>query len=203
MLQRGSLEVICGSMFSGKSEELLRLLRRAEFAKQKIIAFKHEMDKRSQASCITSHDGTLRLAHPMGSSHEALCEMLRLASHEDIDVVGIDEVQFFPREILTVIFRLIDRGKRVIVAGLDRDFRGEPFGIVPYLMASCENLTKLRAICSLCSDEASFTQRLIDGKPAKYDDALILVGASECYQARCRNCFEIDKAPKESRMPHV
>lgn len=118
--------------------------------------------------------------------------MLKLAD-ESVDVVGIDEIQFFPPMTTTVISDLVAQGKRVIVAGLDLDYRGEPFGIVPHLMALADEVTKLRAICVLCGDEANFSQRLVNGAPAKYDDPLILVGGEECYEPRCRSCFVFEK----------
>lgn len=189
---KGSLEVICGSMFSGKTEELMRRLRRAEYAKQTVLTIKHQIDNRGSYSCITSHDGERREAHPIGNCSSSAQKLLSLVD-DTIDVIGLDEIQFFPLEMLDVIEELIDRGTRVIVAGLDLDFRGEPFGIMPQLLAIGDQVTKLNAICMKCGEEAYYTQRLIDERPARYDDPTILVGAKECYEARCRNCFVIDR----------
>jgi thymidine kinase len=191
-MSKGSLEVICGSMFSGKTEELMRRLRRAEFAKQQVLTIKHDIDVRKSYSCIVSHNGEQREAFSMSNEVIHLSKIIDLCT-ESISVIGIDEIQFFPPEIITIISELIERGKRIIVAGLDLDFRGLPFGIMPSLLALAEKVTKLRAICVECGKDACHTQRLINGKPARFNDPVILVGAEECYQARCRNCFTIDK----------
>lgn len=189
----GKLEVICGSMFSGKTEELMHRLRRAEYAKKNVVTIKHKIDNRGSYSCILSHDGAQRKAFPITSCEEGIKTLIELGSQQSVDVIGMDEIQFFPEETISVIQRFVDEGTRVIVAGLDLDFRGEPFGIVPNLMALADEVTKLRAICMACGDEANFTQRLIDGHPARYDDPVILVGGQECYECRCRNCYEIDQ----------
>jgi thymidine kinase len=190
--KKGKLEVICGSMFSGKSEELLYRLRRAEYAKKKVLTVKPAIDIRKSVSCIVCHSGGQREAMPIGSCSESPRKILGLVD-ASIDVVGIDEVQFFPLEIIPVICSLLEQGKRVISAGLDLDFRGEPFGVMPSLLALADEVVKLRAICMGCGDEANFSQRLINGLPARYDDPTILVGGEECYEARCRECFEIDR----------
>lgn len=187
----GKLEVICGSMFSGKTESLMRRLRRAEYAQQEVLTIKHVIDNRKSYSCIVSHDGVKREAHPITNCDAGLAMLLEHA--RTADVVGIDEIQFFPEEAVGVILQLVEQGKRVIVAGLDLDFRREPFGIVPTLMALADEVTKLRAICHKCGDDANFTQRLVNGEPARYDDQTILVGGEECYEARCRNCFQMDQ----------
>lgn len=189
---KGTLEVICGSMFSGKTEELMRRLKRAEYAKQNVLTLKHHLDNRTSYTCIVSHNGQKREAFPMGGSIARLNKIIELASN-DVQVVGFDEIQFFPKNTLEIIDTLINLGKRVIVAGLDLDFRGEPFGIMPILLALADNVTKLRAICVVCGKDSYNTQRLINGIPAKYDDPTILVGASECYEARCRTCFVMHK----------
>ncbi len=189
---KGQLEVICGSMFSGKTEELMRRLNRAEYAKQNVLTIKHQIDQRKSKTSITSHNGRERLAFTIDNSQESLNKILELAN-SNISVVGIDEVQFFPKEIVGIICQLVEKGKRVVVAGLDLDFRAEPFGIMPLLLAVADHITKLKAICVLCGKDAHHTQRLVNGKPAKYTDPIILVGAEECYQARCRDCFQIDK----------
>lgn len=188
---KGKLEVICGSMFSGKSEELLYRLRRAEYAKKQVLTIKPAIDNRKSVSCIVCHSGGRREALPVGSCEESLKKIMSLAN-ETIDVVGIDEIQFFPSQTVAVVSHLLDRGKRVILAGLDLDFRGEPFGIMPTLLALADEVVKLRAICMGCGSEANFSQRLINGAPARRDDPTILVGGEECYEARCRQCFEID-----------
>lgn len=188
----GKLEVICGSMFSGKSEELMYRLRRAEYAKKKVLTIKHELDNRKSYSCIVSHGGNTREAYPLGSCEDSIKTLEELVD-KSIDVVGIDEIQFFPEKAISVIHKWLAQGTRVIVAGLDLDFRGEPFGIVPTLLAMADEVAKLRAICTSCASEANFSQRLINGSPAGYDDETILVGGEECYEPRCRSCFSIDR----------
>ncbi len=190
--QLGKLEVICGSMFSGKSEELMYRLRRAEYAKKKVLTIKHELDNRKSYSCIVSHGGFQREAYPLGGCEDSLKTLQQLVD-PTIDIVGIDEIQFFPPQTIDIIHEWLDKGIRVIVAGLDLDFRGEPFGIVPQLLAMADEVSKLRAICLSCGNEASFSQRLINGSPARYDDPILLVGGEECYEARCRKCFSIDR----------
>lgn len=191
MHHKGSLEVICGPMFSGKSEELIRRLRRAGIAKQKIAVFKPELDTRRGIDRVTSHNGSAMDAQPI----DDLAKILERVAREDIEVVGIDEVQFFPHEIISVICSLVDAGKRVIVGGLDLDFRGIPFGPIPTLLAIADDITKLRSICTICCSDAHFTQRLVNNAPAKFDDPIIQLGAEEAYQARCRKCYSIDKKP--------
>lgn len=181
----GSLEVICGSMFSGKSEELIRRLKRSEIAQKNVIVFKHALDTRRTNEYVTSHNGSKIKAY----SVDGVSEIHRL-TQDFTDVIGIDEVQFFGNEVVELICKFIDQGKKVIVAGLDLDFKGTPFGPVPALMAIADKITKLKAICVPCGKDAHFSQRLIDGHPAKTSDPLIMVGADEKYQARCRNCFE-------------
>ncbi|KZZ83817.1 thymidine kinase [Bacillus sp. SJS] len=182
----GWLEIICGSMFSGKSEELIRRVRRAQYAKQNVLVFKPSIDNRYSEKEVVSHNGTTIICSPVPSSED----VLKLVD-EDTDVVAIDEIQFFDAGIMEVVTTLADRGHRVIAAGLDQDFRGEPFGIMPDLMAIAETVTKLQAVCSVCGSPASRTQRLIDGKPAAYQDPIILVGASESYEPRCRHHHEV------------
>jgi len=191
-VKKGRLEIICGSMFSGKTEELLRRLRRSEYAKQNVITIKHIIDNRKGSECIASHDGRKRLAFAIEDAPVSIEKILELAN-KNVDVVGLDELHFFPKEIIPVICALVDKGKRVICSGLDLDFRGEPFGVVPTLLAMADSVLKLKAICVVCGEEAHHTQRLVNGKPAKYTDPVVVVGAQECYQARCRECFVIDK----------
>lgn len=200
LIAKGRLEVICGSMFSGKTEELMRRLRRAEFAKQNVLTIKHVIDNRKNHSCIVSHDGKERLACAIENAYDSIQGITTLADNS-INVVGIDEVQFFPKEIVDVVMRLVQGGKRVIVSGLDLDFRGEPFGIMPDLLSLADEVTKLKAICVLCGKEAHHSQRILNGKPASYDDPVIMVGASESYEARCRDCFSIDKPQLKKTAP--
>ncbi len=185
----GSVEVICGSMFSGKTEEMIRRVRRARIAKQHVQVFKPAIDTRYDAvEQVKSHDGLGHDAIPASSAVEILNSVA-----PDTTVIGIDEVQFFSGDISRVVQQLADRGVRVIAAGLDMDFRGEPFGPMPQLMSEAERVDKLHAICVVCGAEASRTQRLIDGRPANYDDPIILVGGSESYEARCRHCHQIPR----------
>jgi len=177
----GSIEVVCGSMFSGKTDELIRLLVRATIAKQKVQVFKPAIDVRYAVEKVTSHTGANFDAIPVENAAE-----IREQIEKDTTVVAMDEAQFFDPEIVDVAQELAERGIRVIVAGLDMDFRGEPFGPMPILMSKAEKVQKLHAICMKCGNEASRTQRLVDGKPARYDDPVVIVGASELYEARCR-----------------
>ncbi len=177
----GRVEVICGSMFSGKTEELIRRLRRARIARQKVQVFKPEIDTRHIGQKVVSHAGQDLDAMPVASAADILASV-----DGDTTVVGIDEAQFFDPALVAVVDELADRGLRVILAGLDLDFRGEPFGIMPALMARAEDVLKLHAICAVCGEEACRTQRLVNGSPAHYHDPIIMVGAEEVYEARCR-----------------
>jgi thymidine kinase len=177
-------------MFSGKTEELIRRVRRAQIAKQKVQVFKPAIDERYGVEKITSHNGLFVEAVPVANAQD----ILQLVD-ADTTVVAVDEVQFFDWHVAQVVNDLADRGVRVIVSGLDTDFRGEPFGPMPILMAEAEQVDKLHAICVVCGQPASRTQRLIDGKPASYHDPVILVGASEVYEARCRDHHEVPGAP--------
>lgn len=184
----GSIEVICGSMFSGKTEELIRRLRRATIAKQKVQVFKPSIDIRYEKVKVKSHAGMDYDAIPVQSAGDIQSHLL-----PDTTVVGIDEAQFFDKEIVAVVKSLAEREIRVIVAGLDLDFRGEPFGSIPLLLAEAEFVEKLQAICMVCGEPASRTQRLVDGRPAHYDDPIVIVGAAEMYEARCRLHHEIPR----------
>ncbi len=186
---RGAVEVITGSMFSGKTDELIRRLRRARIARQRTQVFKPRMDTRYEDGKVTSHAGSEFEAAPVESADDLLDILER-----DSTVVGVDEAQFFDDAVTKVVQRLADDGVRVIVAGLDTDFRGEPFGPMPALMAQAERVDKLHAICMVCGGPASRTQRLIDGQPAHYDDPIVVVGASELYEARCREHHEVPRA---------
>jgi thymidine kinase len=189
-LKKGILEVICGPMFSGKSEELIRRLRRAKIAQQKVVSFNPHSDTRTALHSISSHNGTSLEAITISNP-------LTIPNHVnfDVEVVGIDEVQFFSPEIINVVFDLVEQGKRVIVSGLNLDFKGVPFGTIPTFMAIADTITKLSAICILCGSDAYLSQRIVDGVPAKYDDPIVKPGAEEAYQARCRSCHIIDKKP--------
>ena len=187
----GWIEVICGSMFCGKTEELIRRVRRARIARQKVQVFKPAIDTRYAEREVTSHNGLQVEAVPVENAAQ-----IRETIAADTTVVALDEVQFFDEDVIALCDELAMQGKRVIVAGLDMDFRGEPFGPVPALMARAERVDKLRAICVVCGAPASRTQRLIDGQPAAYDDPVILVGASEVYEARCRHCHIVPGHPE-------
>lgn len=182
------VEVIAGSMFSGKTDELIRRLRRATIARQKIQVFKPAIDDRYNEDKITSHAGTEFDAKPVDTVQE-----LEALIEEDTSVVGIDEAQFFKDDIAPLVQKIADQGKRVIVAGLDSDFRGEPFGPMPILMAQADRLDKVHAICMTCGNKANFTQRLVDGKPAPFDEPQVVVGAAELYEARCRAHHEVPR----------
>jgi thymidine kinase len=183
----GWIEVVCGPMFSGKSEELIRRLRRAQIAHQRVAVFKPELDDRYHASDVVSHDGTSLSAQPVAMARD----ILALAAGQDAQVVGIDEAQFFDAEIVDVAQRLAAEGRRVVVAALDQDFAARPFGPVPLLLAEAEFVDKLQAVCNQCREPATRTQRLIDGRPARADDAVVLVDGAESYEPRCRACHEL------------
>jgi thymidine kinase len=180
----GWLEVVCGPMFSGKSEELIRRLRRAEIAGQRAIVVKPLIDDRFDVTHVVSHSGAKLRAVTAASS----AEVLRLA--EGYQVVGLDEVQFFDEGIVDVVESLVERGLRVVAAGLAQDFRGLPFGSMPILLCVAEFVDKLQAVCHRCGGPATMTQRLVDGAPAPFDGATIQVGALDSYEARCRSCYE-------------
>ena len=182
----GSLTVITGSMFSGKTEELIRRLRRAIYARRTDQVFKHALETRSDLQEIRSHNGVPHEAVAVSTSGELL-----EAVEPETDVVAVEEAQFFGGEIVEACRRLADSGYEVIVAGLDMDFRGEPFGPTPALLAEADEVVKLRAICAVCGRDASRSQRLIDGKPAPASAPTILVGAQETYEARCRQHHEV------------
>jgi thymidine kinase len=186
----GRVEVICGSMFSGKTEELIRRVRRAIIAKQKVQVFKPEVDTRYSIQSVTSHNGQGFEAIPIAHSHDILARL-----EPDTTVVAIDEAQFFDADIESVTESLANRGMRVIVAGLDLDFRGEPFGAMPALLCRADEVQKLHAICMVCGEAASRTQRLVNDSPARYDDPIILVGAAESYEARCREHHAVPGRP--------
>lgn len=185
----GWIECICGSMFSGKSEELLRRIKRGVIAKQKVLLFKPSIDNRYDENRVSTHNGNSYDS----ISIEKSSDILNFVKDTKYDIIGIDEIQFFDNDIVKIINKLADNGIRVIVAGLDMDFKAEPFHPMPEIMAISEMVTKLHAVCNKCGKEASRSQRLINGKPAKYDDPVVVIGASESYEARCRHCHEIER----------
>ena len=176
----GWIEVICGSMFSGKTEELIRRIRRAEYAKQKVQVFKPIIDNRYDANNIVSHSQMQAPSIPIASPGEIYSYL-----DDDVKIIAIDEAQFFDSSIVGICNDLADRGYRVIVAGLDQDYKGEPFGSMPQLMAIAEYITKNLAICVICGNPANRTQRTV------HQDEQILVGSTDAYEARCRNCHEV------------
>lgn len=186
MRDMGWLEVVCGSMYSGKSEELIRRVRRANIARLKVQVFKPKLDDRYNKVNVVSHNGDHAEAVAVLDSG-----IMYATVEEETDVVAVDEAQFFDMGLTNVCRRLADQGKRVIVAGLDMDFRGQPFGPTPALMAIAEYVDKLQAICIKCGNPANRTQRLVNGLPARATEPTILVGASESYEARCRRCHEV------------
>lgn len=184
--RRGWVEVVCGSMFSGKTEELIRRLKRARIARQKVALFKPALDTRYDAEAVVSHDAT---AMPSEVVHAADQILLLVGT---ADVVGIDEAQFFGPELVDVVERLARDGRRVVIAGLDQDYLGRPFEPVPQLMAVAEHVTKLHAVCVRCGAPANHSQRIVAA------DARVLVGEMEAYEPRCRRCFQpgaVDAVP--------
>jgi thymidine kinase len=178
-------------MFGGKSEELMRRLRRAQIARQNVVVFKPSIDDRYDATDVVSHDGTRLSAVAVGTPGE----ILRLVG--DAEVVGIDEAQFFDEQIVDVVMQLAGMEKRIVVAGLDNDFKNDPFGPMPRLLCIAEFVTKLQAICQVCGDPATRTQRLIEGLPANRNEPVVKVGAAEAYEPRCRSCHELPDGKPE------
>lgn len=192
-VRAGHIEVIAGVMFSGKSEELIRRVRRAVIARKNVQVFKSHLDDRYVGlHSVTTHDGITVEAQPVDSS----AEIARLV-RGNTEVAAIDEAQFLDSGIVGVSTALADRGIRVVLAGTDTDFRGHPFGAMPQLMAVAEVVHKLHAICVICGEDACRNQRLIDGRPARYDSATIMVGGSETYEARCRTCHQVPRADED------
>jgi thymidine kinase len=189
----GWIEVISGVMFSGKSEELIRRVRRSVIARKRVQVFKSHLDARYAGIYqVSTHDGRTVEAVPVDTS-EQIANQLR----PDTQVVGIDEAQFLDAGVVELATSLAQRGLRVIVAGTDLDFRGEPFGAMPELMAIAESVDKLHAICVVCGGPASRNQRLIAGKPARYDSPTIMVGGEEAYEARCRACHKVPRRDED------
>jgi thymidine kinase len=189
----GWVEVISGVMFAGKSEELIRRVRRAIIARRRVQVFKSHLDSRyTGLYSVSSHDGTELDASPVDSA----AEIFRLV-RPDSQLVAIDEAQFLDPDVVPVATTLAQRGVRVILAGTDTDFRGEPFGAMGELMAIAELVDKLQAICVVCGDPACRNQRLINGKPARYDSPTIMVGGRESYEARCRHCHQVPRRDED------
>ena len=189
----GWIEVICGVMFSGKSEELIRRVRRALIARKRVQVFKSHLDERYAGLYhVSSHDGRTVEAVPVDSPEQ----IFRLLV-PDTQVVAIDEAQFLPASIVPLATSLAASGRRVILAGADTDFRGEPFGAMPQLLAIAEQVDKLHAICVVCGNPASRNQRLIDGRPARYDSPTIMVGGEDSYEARCRSCHSVPRKDED------
>ncbi len=188
--REGWLEVITGCMFAGKTEELIRRIKVLQYAKKPVMVFKPMIDNRYSSDAVVSHAGTSVNSIVIRSANE-IYDYIK----DDTEVIAIDEVQFFDAQIVTICNALADQGKRVMVAGLDMDFRGEPFGVMPALITTAEFVTKLTAVCMKCGAPATRTQRLVNGKAARYSDPIVLVGASEAYEARCRHCHEVADKP--------
>lgn len=190
-VRQGRIEIVAGVMFSGKSEELIRRVRRAIIARRTVRVFKSHLDARYEGlHKVSSHTGITIEAVPIDRSDEIL---RRIERPEQVDVVAIDEAQFLDAGIVEVATHLAERGVRVICAGTDTDFRGEPFGMMGHLMAIAEEVTKLQAICVVCGDLACRNQRLVDGRPARWNMPVVMVGGSEAYEARCRACFQVPR----------
>lgn len=187
----GYLEVISGCMFAGKTEELIRRIKVLEFAKKKILVFKPAIDNRYSNTKVVSHSGSSVESIVVSCAKNILDYV-----NDDVDVIAIDEVQFFDRDVIGVCDKLARAGKRVMAAGLDTDFRAEPFGVMPELITTAEFVTKLTAVCTVCGAPATRTQRLVNQKPASYLDPIILVGAQESYEARCRHCHTVIDKPE-------
>lgn len=188
--REGWIEVICGCMFAGKTEELIRRINVLSYARKNILVFKPKIDDRYSTTEIASHAGSKVPCIVISEAKEILDHV-----NYDTDVVAIDEVQFFDEDVVDICEYLADSGLRVMVAGLDKDFRGEPFGVLPDLLTRAEFITKLTAVCAKCGAPATRTQRIINGKPASFNDPIVLVGAKEAYEPRCRHCHEIVEKP--------
>lgn len=190
--REGWIEVISGCMFAGKTEELIRRINVLSYAKKKIKVFKPCIDNRYSDTEIVSHSGAHIPCVTIKHSKEILKHI-----DEDVEVIAIDEVQFFDNDVIDICEYLADKGVRVMVAGLDKDFRGEPFGVMPELLTRAEFVTKLTAVCAKCGAPATRTQRIVDGIPASFEQDIVLVGAKENYEPRCRHCHEIPDKPQK------
>jgi len=186
----GWIEVICGPMFAGKTEELLRRVKRLEYARKNIVVFKPDIDNRFSENEVVSHNNNRTKSVNIRRAKDIFKFI-----DDETDVVAIDEVQFLDEEAVRIIDYLASKKIRVIVSGLDKDFRGEPFSFMPKLLSLAEYVTKLTAICVVCGAPATRTQRIVNDKPARYIDPIVLVGASESYEARCRSCHKVYRKP--------
>lgn len=186
----GWVEVICGPMFAGKTEELLRRVRRLEYAQKNIVVFKPKIDNRYAEGEVVSHNNSRTKSVNISYARQIFDYI-----DKQTDVVAIDEVQFLDDEVVPIIDFLAEKKIQVIVSGLDKDFRGEPFAFMPKLLSMAEYVTKLTAICVKCGRPATRTQRMVNGKPAKYTDPIVLIGAQESYEARCRSCHQVYRKP--------
>ena len=189
--REGWIEVITGPMFAGKTEELLRRIKRLEYAKRDILVFKPNVDSRFEENEVVSHNNNRTKSVNIKTSKDILIHVTK-----ETDVVAVDEIQFLDKDTPDVLNYLADMGKRVIVSGLDTDFRAEPFSFMPVLLSISEYVTKLTAVCVKCGTPATRTQRIVNGKPARYLDPIVLIGASEAYEARCRKCHRVYRKPK-------
>lgn len=189
--KEGWIEVITGPMFAGKTEELLRRIKRLEYAKKNIIVFKPLIDGRYAENEVVSHNNNRTRSINISKGREMLLHI-----QPETQVIAVDEVQFLDAETVDILDNFAEQGKRVIVSGLDTDFRAEPFGFMGRLITIAEFVTKLTAVCVKCSAPATRTQRIVDGKPARYMDPIVLIGASESYEARCRHCHKVYRKPK-------
>jgi thymidine kinase len=190
MYRPGYIEVISGCMFAGKTEELIRRIKTLEFAKKNVLVFKPAIDNRYSNTKVVSHAGS-SVESIVVPDARSILDFVK----DDTDVVAIDEIQFFDEDVLLVCDYLAKKGLRVMAAGLDTDFRAEPFGVMPRLITDAEFVTKLTAVCMKCGAPATRTQRLVNGRPAQYTDPIIMVGAAEAYEARCRHCHEVIGKP--------
>ena len=191
MYRPGYIEVISGCMFAGKTEELIRRIKTLEFAKKNVLVFKPAIDNRYSNTKVVSHSGS-SVESIVVPDARSILDFVK----DDTDVIAIDEIQFFDEDVLLVCDYLAKKGKRVMCAGLDTDFRAEPFGVMPRLITDAEFVTKLTAVCMKCGAPATRTQRLVNGRPAQYTDPIIMVGAAEAYEARCRHCHEVVGKPE-------
>ncbi len=191
MYRPGYIEVISGCMFAGKTEELIRRIKTLEFAKKNVLVFKPAIDNRYSNTKVVSHAGS-SVESIVVPDARSILDFVK----DDTDVIAIDEIQFFDEDVLLVCDYLAKKGKRVMCAGLDTDFRSEPFGVMPRLITDAEFVTKLTAVCMKCGAPATRTQRLVNGKPAQFTDPIIMVGAAEAYEARCRHCHEVIGKPE-------
>jgi thymidine kinase len=191
--QTGRIEVITGPMYAGKTEELLRRVRRAEYAEENILVFKPVIDNRYAEGEVVSHNKS----HTRSINISKAKDIWNFIT-DDTDIVAIDEIQFLDEEAVDICEDLADQGIRVIVSGLDRNFRGDPFSFMPRLLTLADQVDKLTAVCVKCHAPATRTQRLVNGKPANYDDPIILIGATEAYEARCRHCHQVPGKKKKN-----